>query len=190
MSDLPYIKQAQEVKIVGQDSTGNQVNQVAADTSGNMLVKDAADGTVGSAVTTIAIQVAGKDTSGNLRPILTDTNGNQIVLLKDSNGNNVNADNGQLLTQDTLATSSQYRAQSVTTTAAEALGAVTILVNRKLLTITPTNGTIYFGTNSSVTTSTGTPIFPNNTLFLDVTDNIHIFVIAAATTDSRIVEFS
>lgn len=190
MSDLPYIKQTSEVKIVGQDSTGNQLNQVAADSSGNMLVKDAADGTIGAAIGTTVILTGGKNLSGNFQPILTDNSGNQTVLIKDGNGNNTTVDNGQLLTQDTLGTSSQYRAQSVTTTAAEALGAATILVNRKMLTITPTNGIIYFGTNSSVTTTTGTPIFPNNTLFLDVTDNLHIFVIAAATTDARIIEFS
>lgn len=44
MADLTYIQAAQEVKILGQDATGNQVNFVGADTNGNMLVKDAADG--------------------------------------------------------------------------------------------------------------------------------------------------
>ena len=40
MSDIPYIQQAQEVKITGQDSTGTTVNYVNADSVGNMLVKN------------------------------------------------------------------------------------------------------------------------------------------------------
>lgn len=91
---------------------------------------------------------------------------------------------------DVIATSSQYRAQSVTTSAAEALGGATILSGRKLIMITPTNGIIYWGTNSSVTTTTGTPIFSNSTLILSFSDNVHVFVIASTTTDSRIVEAS
>lgn len=91
---------------------------------------------------------------------------------------------------DVIATSSQYRAQSVTTTAGEALGAGTILSGRKLLMITPTNGIIYWGTSNAVTTTTGTPLFPNSTLSLSFTDNVHVWLIAAATTDTRIVEAS
>jgi hypothetical protein len=112
------------------------------------------------------------------------------ALIQDSAGNSLLSINSQLETRDVLNVGSQYRAQSVTTTAAEALGASTILVNRKLLHITPTNGTIYWGYSSAVTTTTGTPLFPNNTLWLDITDNLHVWVIAAATTDSRIGELS
>lgn len=38
MADLPYIQEAQEVKITGQDSTGDTVNYVSADANGNMHV--------------------------------------------------------------------------------------------------------------------------------------------------------
>lgn len=130
MADLAYIQQAQEVKITGQDSTGDTVNYVSADANGNLLVKEAAG--VGS----------------------------------------------------------QYRAQSITTTAGEALGGATILANRKLLHVTPTNGIIYWGYSNTVTIVTGTPIFPNNTLWLDITDNLHVWLISSATTDSRIGELS
>jgi hypothetical protein len=98
--------------------------------------------------------------------------------------------NNQLATRDVLSVSSQYRAQSVTTTAAQALGGATVLVNRKLISITPTNGTIYWGTTNLVTTITGQPLFPNNTLFLSCTDNSPIWLISAVTTDVRITEFS
>lgn len=96
----------------------------------------------------------------------------------------------QVPTRDVLNISSQYRAQSVTTTAAQALGAATILVNRKMISITPINGIIYWGTNASVTTVNGSPLFPNNTLFLSCTDNSQVWIIAVTTTDVRIAEFS
>lgn len=110
--------------------------------------------------------------------------------LEDNSGNTINADNGQILSQDTIGTSGQYRAQSVTTSAAEALGAATILTNRKFISITPTNGTVFWGFNSSVTVSSGTPIFKNQTFTLSATDAVHIFVIAGSTIDCRIAEGS
>lgn len=110
--------------------------------------------------------------------------------LQDNSGNAILAINNQMETRDVLNVSSQYRAQSITTTAGEALGAGTILVNRKLLHVTPTNGTIYWGYSNTVTTATGTPIFPNSTLWLSVTDNIHVWIIAGTTIDARIGEVS
>ena len=97
---------------------------------------------------------------------------------------------GDLRVADIVNTSGQYGAQSVTTTAAEALGAATILANRKSLTITPTNGTIYWGFSNTVTTTTGSPIFKNQSMSFAIGANLHIYVIAAATTDCRIAEGS
>lgn len=110
--------------------------------------------------------------------------------LEDNSGNAVLADNNQLLTQDTIATAGQNRAQSVTTSAAEALGAATILVNRKVIIITPTNGIVYWGFANTVTTVSGTPIFKNQTFVIAATDNVHIYLIAASTIDCRIAEGS
>lgn len=107
----------------------------------------------------------------------------------EDNWANVSA-NGDLFVRDAINISGQYRAQSVTTSAAEALGAATILVNRKFISMTPTNGTIYWGFSNAVTTSTGTPIFKNQTMTIAVTDNVHIYVIAGSTTDVRVAEGS
>lgn len=96
----------------------------------------------------------------------------------------------QLPSRDVINIGSQSRAQSVTTSAAQALGAASILVNRKFISITPTNGTVYYGTNSSVTTTTGMPLFANQTLTISFTDNVQLWVIAAATTDMRVMEGS
>lgn len=79
MADLSYIDATQEVKIVGQDSTGNRANFVGADANGNMQTKDFADGTTGSAVPTTAIQIGGTDGT-NLRAVTTDASGNQKIV--------------------------------------------------------------------------------------------------------------
>lgn len=96
----------------------------------------------------------------------------------------------QLPARDVINVGSQYRAQSVTTSAAQALGAGSILANRKFISITPTNGTIFYGTNNSVTTTTGAPLFANQTLTVSFTDNVQLWVIAATTTDLRVLEGS
>lgn len=97
---------------------------------------------------------------------------------------------GELLVADTINTAGQFRAQSITTTASEALGAATILANRKMLSITPTTGTVYWGYSSVVTTITGTPIFKNQNMVFAVGPNVHIFLIAASTINCRIAEGS
>jgi hypothetical protein len=98
--------------------------------------------------------------------------------------------NGNLLSADIINVSGQYRAQSVTTTVAEALGAATILANRKTLSITPTNGIIYWGFSNTVTTVTGSPIFKNQCKTFAIGTNVHVFVIAASTIDTRMAEGS
>src|SRR5271157_5409172 len=40
MADLPYVQEAQEVKVTGQDSTGNTVNYVGATATGDLEVND------------------------------------------------------------------------------------------------------------------------------------------------------
>lgn len=96
--------------------------------------------------------------------------------------------NGNIQVADLLSASAQYRAQTVSATASELLGASAILINRKVLGLTPTNGTIYIGFNSSVTTTTGTPVFKNQSVTIAATDAIHVYAIAAASTDCRVYE--
>lgn len=89
---------------------------------------------------------------------------------------------------DTLVTAGQNRAQSVTTSAAEALGGASILTGRKLLTIRPTDGTVYWGLNSSVTTANGTPIFKNELFRISASTATHVWLISATTVNCRIAE--
>src|SRR5574337_308711 len=77
MADIPYIQQAQEVKITGQDSGGTTVNYVGADANGNLTSKDYADGVPGSAIPPVATQIGGTDGT-NLRTLSVDTSGRAI----------------------------------------------------------------------------------------------------------------
>lgn len=169
-----------------------------ADIDSNLPVSDTSDGSIGAAAPSIAEQIGGRDASNNLRPIKIDTLGGVVIGGEGVAGTpaggvlSIQGVSGgtSLSTADILNTSAQYRAQSVNTSAAEALGGATILSNRKMLSITPTNGTVYWGFNNSVTTSTGTPIFKNQTVTFAVGSNVHVYVIAASTVDCRIAEGS
>lgn len=50
-----------------------------ADINSNLPTRDTSDGSVGAAVPSIAIQIAGKNNSGNLTPILIDAQGGAII---------------------------------------------------------------------------------------------------------------
>lgn len=112
------------------------------------------------------------------------------ALMFDSTGDPLNSVNQNLLTADIVNVGSQYRAQSVTTTAAQALGAASALTNRKFIQITPTNGVVYYGTSSAVTTTTGTPLFANQTLTASFGTVVQLWVISAGTVDCRVLEGS
>jgi hypothetical protein len=112
------------------------------------------------------------------------------VNLRDGSGTTISSNNNQLQVRDVINTSGQNRAQSITTSSGEALGGSSILTNRKFITMTPTNGTVYWGFTTGVTTSSGTPILKNQTVTIAATDNVHIYLIAGSTVDCRIAEGS
>lgn len=151
-----------------------------------------------TAVNTAGIEA--NQTNGSQRTLVTDLVGNlqpsgdaavRTIYVRLNDGtNSTNVFNSQLEVSDILNTGAQYRAQSVTTTAALALGASSALASRKMLHFTPTNGTIYWGYNSSVTTTTGTPVFTNQTVYLSAGPNVTVYVISAGTVDVRIAEVS
>jgi len=96
--------------------------------------------------------------------------------------------NGDLFVRDSINSSSTNAALSVTATAVEAKVGALRLTNRKFISITPTNGTIYWGSTNTVTTANGTPIFKNQCITMAFTDNVAVWLIGIATTDVRIVE--
>jgi hypothetical protein len=82
-----------------------------------------------------------------------------------------------------------YGAKSVSTSAV--IGAVSTSNKspRKALVASPTDGTIYWGFDSSVTTTTGMPIASGATSRWNVDANVTIYFIAAAAVNVRIAEF-
>jgi hypothetical protein len=82
-----------------------------------------------------------------------------------------------------------YSNLNVSTTAIEVKVGASPLSERKVVTIQPLNGDIFFGYNSSVTTSTGTKIFQGQLFPFEAGESMPIFVIAASgTIDCRITE--
>lgn len=148
----------------------------------------------------LPVVIIGATTAGvPTTPVASDSNGGLIIAGEGSVGSIVGGvltiqgggpSGIQAPTRDIINTAAQYQAISVSTTSVEAKGAATRLINRKFLSITPTNGTIYWASNSSVTVTTGSPLFSNNTLFLSFSDNVTIFLIAASAIDVRILEGS
>lgn len=175
----------------GASTSANQATEITALTS----IQSTSNST---AVNTNSIM--SNQTNGTQRTLVTDLVGNlqpsgdaaaRTIYVRLNDGTNSTiVFNSQLETADILNTGSQYRAQSVTTTAALALGGASALANRKLLHVTPTNGTVYWGYSSGVTTTTGTPLFTNQTLYLSVGPTVTVYVISAGTVDTRIAEIS
>jgi hypothetical protein len=63
------------------------------------------------------------------------------------------------------------------------------LEERAMVSIQPTNGVIYYGYTSSVTSLTGTKVFKNQLLPLEATSTLTVYLVAASgTVDVRITE--
>lgn len=139
------------------------------DSSGSIIISG--EGVDGSVAPVNTLQIGGKDQNGNLQTILTDPS-------------------GQVAVRDLINVASQQQSLTVSTTAVQALGGATILAQRKLLTITPTSGTIYWSVNSGVTTSTGFPLFANQTLFLSFSSGVPVYLISTAANSVIVMEAS
>jgi len=82
-----------------------------------------------------------------------------------------------------------YNNMNVTTTAVEVKVGASPLEERKILTVQPIDGDIYFGYDSSVTASTGTKIFQGQFFPFEAEASLSIYVIAGSgTVDTRITE--
>lgn len=97
---------------------------------------------------------------------------------------------GEIKSVDAIGTSVINGSISVSTTQVKACVGASNLVNRKVLTITPTDGFIYFG-STGVSTANGTKIFKNQTMTVAITDAVNVYLIASSgTVDVRIIEGS
>lgn len=92
------------------------------------------------------------------------------------------------VTNDNVDTDLVSGAIAVTATATLANVSGTNLTNRKFISITPRSGGVFIG-DSSVTTSTGTPLFLNQTITLDISDNVDVYlIVASGSANVRIIE--
>lgn len=84
----------------------------------------------------------------------------------------------QVPVRDVLNISGISAIVTVGTTSIEAKAGATHLTNRKLLEVTPTNGTVFYSFTSPATASL-TPVFKNQTKSFSFTENVPVFIIAA-----------
>lgn len=82
-----------------------------------------------------------------------------------------------------------YGSLSVSTTAVEVKVGASVDEDRQVVTVQPLDGDIYYGYNSSVTTSTGTKIFQGQFFPFEASRRLSIYLIAeSGTVDVRITE--
>ena len=124
-----------------------------------------------------------KESAQNVKVVGSNTSGVETNYVKVS-------DNQDVHTSDVIATSGVYSNLSVSTTAVEVKVGGAALANRKVVTILPEDGgPVYFGFSNAVTASTGTPVYKRQLLTMRVTDDVSVWLIAAAgTIDVRITE--
>ena len=108
--------------------------------------------------------------------------------LNDGSGNSLASYNSQLETADIVNTSISSGSITVGTTAVAARVGGSNLANRKQLIISPVTYTIYMGASSSVTTSTGIPIYPGQVVAFAYSANVTPYLISASSGTVNIFE--
>lgn len=116
----------------------------------------------------------------------------RTVIFDPSTGSSSSIHNSQLETADICNTSGVEGAISVTTSATPVRVGVSNLSNRKNLTAHNSSILVlYWGYTNTVTTSSGTPLFPNQFVSWDVGPDVTIYLIAASgSRDVRVTESS
>lgn len=98
---------------------------------------------------------------------------------------------GVVLAADSLALhiSGAFNAVAVSTTPVLVKAGPAQLADRQTITATPTNGKIYWGYDNTVDSTTGTPIFKNQTAAWLAAETFQIWMVAASgTIDVRVTE--
>jgi hypothetical protein len=99
--------------------------------------------------------------------------------------------NGDLQTVDIPNTAGAYGTVNITTTAAELKVGGTALAGRKMVSIQPIDGKIYYGYDNSVTSSNGTELAKKQIIVFTVGAGISVYLVSAAgTVDVRIGELA
>lgn len=96
--------------------------------------------------------------------------------------------NRDLAVSDTLSVGGGQNAKTVNGTPSLAAVGASNLSGRKVLTVMPTDGSVFWGYTNAVTTLTGTEIFKNQMVTFNVESTCSIWLTAAATRAVRITE--
>ena len=85
-----------------------------------------------------------------------------------------------------------YGTLSVTDTPQEVKKDATALDERKVITIQPSDGVVWYGYNNSVSSSTGTKIHKNQWIQIEASESLPVWIVAdtGETVDVRITEVS
>lgn len=85
-----------------------------------------------------------------------------------------------------------YKAISVTDTPQEVKVGATVASERKVITLQPTDGVIYYGYSNSVSSTNGTKIFKGQWIVIEAGEQLPVWVVTATglTVDVRITEVS
>lgn len=82
-----------------------------------------------------------------------------------------------------------YKNISVTTSAQEVKVGASALSERKVVTIQPLDGVVYFGYDASVTSTTGTKVYKGQTYPLEASESLPVWIVAdSGSVDTRITE--
>jgi len=121
-------------------------------------------------------------------PAGTNTLGTVNSKTEDGSGNSIASYNSQLDTNDIINTSISSGSITVGTTAVAARVSTSNLTNRKMLMISPVTYTVYLGSSSSVTTTTGIPIYPGQVISFAFSANVTPYLISATSGTVNIFE--
>lgn len=95
---------------------------------------------------------------------------------------------GDLRVTDSLSLGGVQGAITVGVSAVSAKVGVSNYSGRKMLTVMPTDGSVFWGYTDTVTTSTGTEIFRNQMATFKVEDTVSVWLVAAANRNVRVTE--
>lgn len=139
-----------------------------ADIKSTLPTTDSADGTDGSAAPSLALQVAGKDGSGNLQTLLTDTNG----VLEASDVVNAGGATGVITSIST-------------TPIAIKVGASNLANRKRLAFINVGTATLYWGMTNAITGSANAmPLFRNQPVADSWGPNTTVWIVCPSGTGS------
>jgi hypothetical protein len=84
-----------------------------------------------------------------------------------------------------------YGALSVTTTPVELKVGASPVSERKVISFQPTDGVVYYGYDSSVSSTTGTKIFSNQLIIIEASEQLAVYLVSeTGTVNVRITEVS